>query len=327
MKKLIFTALAMLTLASTHTICVGALELSLEENRGESGTIGYVDIERVFKEFSGTLNAREEFISEIKKKEETISRRKMAVYTLKAEIAKLKQEKEFALTLPGLLKTREQLSEEADNLKTAAVAVASAAASLQIVQASIQAAVANSTDTTAVANSTDTAAVANSTDTAAASISTDTVAGSTVPPQAVQAPAPAAVPSSLIPPVTPPAAASALPGLSIDMPGISKVPTSHFKFSVSTSVPEIDAAINAKEAELKDKENSLRLYQRQAEVELLEYESHKSELILGRIYLALKELAVREEVSVIVDKRSILFGHSAVNLTDKLLKKLEESPI
>ncbi|MBI4802312.1 MAG: OmpH family outer membrane protein [Elusimicrobia bacterium] len=296
-----------------------ALELSLEENRGESGTIGYVDIDRVFKEFSGTLNAREEFISEIKKKEETILRRKMAVYTLKAEIAKLKQEKEFALTLPGLLKTREQLEEETAALRAAAVALTSAAAYYQTVQTSLQAA-ASSTDTVsdstaAVSNSTaavsnSTAAVSNST--AAVSISTDpaAVAGSTVSPQAVQA-----------------STAAGLTGFGIDMPGISSVPTTHFKFSISTSAPEIDAAINAREAELKDKEDSLKLFQRQAEVELLGYESHKSELILGRIYLALKELAVKEEVSVIVDKRSILFGHSAVDLTDKLLKKLEESPI
>ena len=39
-----------------------ALELLLEENRGESGTIGYVDIDRVFKEYSGTTGAREDFL-------------------------------------------------------------------------------------------------------------------------------------------------------------------------------------------------------------------------------------------------------------------------
>ena len=46
--------------------------------------------------------------------------------------------------------------------------------------------------------------------------------------------------------------------------------------------------------------------------ELLEYESHRSEILLGRIYRP-KELAAKEEVSVIVDKRNILFGHSAVD--------------
>ncbi|OGS50760.1 MAG: hypothetical protein A3J79_02270 [Elusimicrobia bacterium RIFOXYB2_FULL_62_6] len=108
------------------------------------------------------------------------------------------------------------------------------------------------------------------------------------------------------------------------MPGVARVPASYFKFSVSTAVPEIDAVLSAKEAELKQKEDALRLYQRQVEKELLEYESHRSEILLGRIYIALKELAIKEEVSVIVDKRNILFGHAAVDLTGKLLEKLEE---
>jgi Skp family chaperone for outer membrane proteins len=108
------------------------------------------------------------------------------------------------------------------------------------------------------------------------------------------------------------------------MPGVTRVPVSYFKFSVSTAVPEIDAAIASKEEELKQKEDALRLFQRQVEKELLEYESHRSEILLGRIYLTLKEMAAKEGVSVVVDKRSILFGHSAVDLTDKLLDALEE---
>lgn len=234
-----------------------ALELSLEENRGESGTIGYVDIDRVFKEYSGTLNAREEFLSEIRKKEETVNQRKAHIYTLKAEIAKLKQEREFALTLPGLLKTQEQMDKASKPEQPA--------------------------------------------------VSTTTITGSTNT-------IPAEVPHGL----------AGMPGMGIDMPGINKVPVNYFKFSVSTAIPEIDAALGSKETELRQREDELKLYQRQIELELLEYESRKTELILGRIYLALKELAVKEEVSVIVDKRNILFGHNAVDLTDKLLKKLEE---
>jgi len=118
---------------------------------------------------------------------------------------------------------------------------------------------------------------------------------------------------------------AAVTGGMIDLPGISNVPMNYFKFSVSTSVPEIDAAITSKETDLKQKEDDLKLYQRQVESELLEFESHRSEILLGRIYLALKELAVKEGVSVVMDKRNILFGHSAVDLTDKLLKQMEET--
>ncbi len=257
MKKIIFAALLALV-----PLKAAALELLLEENRGESGTIGYVDIDRVFKEYSGTTGAREEFITEIKKKEDALNAKKTYTFTLKAEIAKLRQEREFALTLPSLLETQKSVAEAA-----------------AAVQASSQAAAQAST--------------------------------SAAQPPAASTAVPAGV--------------AALPGMDgIDMPGVSKVPVAHFKFSVSTSVPEIDLALQKKEAELKAKEEDLRYSQKQAEKELLDFESRKSELLLGRIYTALKELAVKEEVSVIVDKRSILFGQNAVDLTGKLLKKLEE---
>lgn len=259
MKKLLFIALLALAPRGAR-----ALELSLEENRGESGTIGYVDIDRVFKEYSGTTGAREEFISEIKKKEDAVNSKKTAIFTLKAEIAKLRAERELALTLPSLLETQRSVAE------AAAVKVSSLP-----VQASTE----------------------------AAHVSTA---------------APAALPAEL----------QGLPGMDgIDMPGVAKVPVNHFKFSVSTSVPEIDSALAKKDEELRTREEELRVFQRMAERELLEYESHKSEILLGRIYVALKELAVKEEVSVIVDKRNILFGQNAVDLTGKLLKKLEENGI
>lgn len=260
MRKLLFIALL-----TALPLSAGALELLLEENRGESGTIGYVDIDRVFKEYSGTTGAREEFISEIKKKEDSVNSKKTAIFTLKAELAKLRQEREFALTLPSLMETQRSVA-EASAAKT----------SDQLAQ----------TPAGAVQTSTQTAAVSTA--------------------------APAALPQGL-------------PGLDgIDMPGVTKVPVNRFKFSVSTSVPEIDAALAKKEEELRTKEEELRTFQRLAERELLEYESHKSEILLGRIYVALKELATKEEVSVIVDKRNILFGQNAVDLTGKLLKKLEE---
>lgn len=283
MKKLLFVFL--LALPAPHA---GALELLLEENRGESGTIGYVDIDRVFKEYSGTTGAREEFLYEIKKKEDALNAKKTAIFTMKAELAKLRQEREFALTLPSLLETQRSVAE---------AAAATEAAAKSLAEARAAAALLASTDTVTAS----TAAVAASTGTA---------------PAGVAQPVPAA--AEIVP--------AGLPGMGgIDMPGIAKVPVSHFKFSVSTSVPEIDAAITRKTTELAVKEEDLRQAQRQSERELLEYESRKTEILLGRIYVALKELAVKEEVSVIVDKRNILFGQNAVDLTGKLLKRLEDN--
>lgn len=268
MKTLLLTAILALVPAGA-----GALELLLQENRGESGTIGYVDIDRVFKDYSGTAGAREDFLAEIKKKEDALNSKKTAIFTLKAEMAKLRQEREFALTLPSLLETQRSVEQAAAEARAAAAALAAASA-------------------LPVAASTDTPA--------AAEIVLSTAAPSALP--------------------------EALPGMGgIDMPGVARVPVTHFKFSISTSVPEIDAALQKKEAETVTREAELRQAQRQAERELLEYESRKGELLLGRIYVALRELAIKEEVSVVVDKRNILYGQDAVDLTGKLLKKLEET--
>lgn len=302
MKKLFF-----IFFLAFPVLQAGALELLLEENRGESGTIGYVDIDRVFKEYSGTTGAREDFISEIKKKEELLNSKKTPIFTLKAEIAKLRQEREFALTLPSLLETQRSVEEAA-----AATAAAAEAAKLAAA-ASAQAAAA-----AAQAVQVSTAAVLVSTENAQAS--TGTVQASTMTVQVPAAPQTVAQPPAATPTVI------SLPGMGgIDMPGIAKVPVTHFKFSVSTSVPDIDAALSRKESELAAREDELRSLQRQTERELLEYESRKSEILLGRIYVALKELAIKEEVSVIIDKRNILFGQKAVDLTGKLLKKLEDN--
>ena len=300
----------------------GALELSLEENSGESGTVGYVDIDRVFKEYSGTQDAREAFLGEIKKKEESVNQRKRGVYALKAEIAKLRQERAFALTLPSLLATEEQLNRAA----------------------------AARTEAAGVADSTSPAAgtpppdadeparpeAAQGTGGPAAEPSGTEV--STGAPAAV---APMPAPETLPGMAPAPAAASAVreqpqpaqsaeparpaPVPLADLPGAPPSPSTCFKFSVSTSVPEIDAAIAAKESELQIKEEELRMYQKQVEKELLEYESRRSEILLGRIYVALKELAVKAGVSVVEDKRKILFGHPAVDLTEELLLALEET--
>jgi Skp family chaperone for outer membrane proteins len=323
--KNLSAALCALTLITARA---AALELSLEENKGESGTVGYVDIDRVFKEYSGTLAAREEFLGEIKRKEGSVNQRKHEVFSLKADISKLRQEREFAMTLPSLFATADSINAAAQPAPAADAPAAEPASSTAATETSaVQERAAAPSTAQPAAGLMNIPPADELVSTAAAARSEVPALSAAVPPAAQPEPvkpdqeaaAPAAAPAQAAAPVQLP---PGLPG--IDMPGISKVPVSYFKFSVSTSVPEIDAAISAKETELRNKEDALKLYQRQIERELLEYESHKSEILLGRIYIALKELAIREGVSVIVDKRSILFGHSAVDLTDPLLSALEE---
>ena len=56
---------------------------------------------------------------------------------------------------------------------------------------------------------------------------------------------------------------------------------------------------------------------------MVDIESKRSEMLLGRIYAAVKETAVESGVSVVIDKTAILFGQGSVDLTDRVLKKLE----
>ena len=350
MKKLTLFLAVLAFFAASRAV---ALELSLEENKGESGTIGYVDIDRVFKEFSGTSNARDEFLAEIKAKEDSLNLKKQAIFSLKADIAKLRQEREFALTLPGLMRQADEISaataanavnaaenssphisvaDSANGLRQASVSTQTVPVQLSTGmvqsnlpvtnsasgprQASVSAADSASGPRQASVSS-DTAKTrlpATTIKTASPLISTQTAAAQLSDTAVSSRSAPAALPAGL-------------PGMAGLDTAASRVPADYFKFSVSTSAAEIDSAIAAKEADLAKKQEDLHLFQRQTEKELLDYETHKSEMILGRIYIALQELAIKEGVSVVVDKRTILFGHSAVDLTGKLIEKLEENPI
>jgi Skp family chaperone for outer membrane proteins len=44
--------------------------------------------------------------------------------------------------------------------------------------------------------------------------------------------------------------------------------------------------------------------------------------VLARLYRAVSEVARRDGVSVVVDKSAILYGHPAVDLTDRVLAHL-----
>ncbi len=271
MKKTLFICLALLPLNA------GALELFLEENRGESGTVGYVDMDRVFREYSGTTGAREEFLSEVRKREGELDAAKKRIFALKAEIARLRQEREFAAALPLFF------GEDAAQESSSATARGAGPSTGEEPALSTAAA-------------------------------------------ALPGMSPAGAPASLAAETALPAAEAQRPAGQqpmIYMPGVGAVSLEKFRMSVSTSAADIEAAIADREKSLEKSESELRAEQRKAEKDLLARESKKTEEILGRIYFLLRELAVSEGVSVVIDKRSILFGHAAVDLTGKLIEMLE----
>jgi len=240
-RKFLALFAVMLFAAQAH-----ALELTLEENRGESGSIGYVDIERIFAEHPETLKAKEEFKTEIKIREDLINRRKQEIFNIKAELNKLRQEREFRKAFPVQI--------------TPPAASAPVEAPPQEIPAGVVVSSAADSDSDAVSVST------------------------------AAAPAPVAAEA---------------------------------KLSSAAASVDIDARIAEKEKELQEKEKALKSFQKTAEKELLQMEGRRSEIILGRIYFILKDIAVSQGLSVVVDSKTILYGQTAVDLTDDLLVRLK----
>jgi Skp family chaperone for outer membrane proteins len=58
------------------------------------------------------------------------------------------------------------------------------------------------------------------------------------------------------------------------------------------------------------------------EAELTRIETATSRSLLGEIYKKVQDIARSEGVSIIIDKKSILYGNGAVDLTDKLIEAL-----
>jgi len=92
---------------------------------------------------------------------------------------------------------------------------------------------------------------------------------------------------------------------------------------MAAKIQQLDQDITDKTKLLEAKEADFKVYEDQAEKSLLDLESRKTEILLGRIYGAIQEVSRSEGLSVVVDKSQILFGHQGVDLTEKVLKKLK----
>ena len=121
---------------------------------------------------------------------------------------------------------------------------------------------------------------------------------------------PSTLPSTLPDPLSPsPAAAPAAPS-------IPAGPT------IAERLAELDVKIATRQAELSRAEAELDRERLNAERNLLDSEGRKTDQVLARLYRAISEVARREGVSVVLDKTTTLYGHPAVDLTDKVLRQL-----
>ncbi|MBI2363036.1 MAG: hypothetical protein HYV15_06610, partial [Elusimicrobia bacterium] len=91
-------ALALALLAAAAPLA--ALEISLEENRGERGSIGYVDLQAVFRRFPETQKAKQSYAEIVRQAEEQVNLRKAELIRLRSELSNLRAEREAAAQAP-----------------------------------------------------------------------------------------------------------------------------------------------------------------------------------------------------------------------------------
>jgi Skp family chaperone for outer membrane proteins len=313
MKKTIITAM-LLGLGAA----VSALEVSLEENKAERGSIGYVDLKKIFRLYPETHKAKQSYAEIVRQAEEQVNLRKAELLAMRAELSKLKVEKELVEKTP----------------------IPAAEPAVQV--------------------STPAAVEVSSTSVHAPDASPD---GAQDPrSQLGQLPGMGPLPDDIQPDAAPPAAvqASTAPAapvptdapLVIDIPGVTESPIVVDPGAAAVSTPtaaaapppdasaaqqalaardkrlkELDDAVTAKQNEIAEKERLFDSYQAQVEKDLIDIESRRAEILLGKIYDAVREVARENGVSVVVDKGQILFGQNSVDLTDKVVKKLKETSL
>lgn len=81
-------------------------------------------------------------------------------------------------------------------------------------------------------------------------------------------------------------------------------------------------SIVAMKNDLQQKQLEYEDLRKQAAADLATFETQQNQLILGRIYEALRDLAAEEQITLVVDKSAILFGAANVDLTEKLQVKV-----
>lgn len=111
-----------------------------------------------------------------------------------------------------------------------------------------------------------------------------------------------------------------LPGLAPEPGAWTPPPTSPV---AAPPLAELERKLSEKTALLESKEAEFRTYQAQVEKNLLDLEERRTEILLGKIYAAVQAVARSEGISIVVDKGQILFGHKAVDLTERVLQRLK----
>lgn len=299
------------TIALILALCgaAQAMEISLEENRGQRGSIGYVDLQAVFRRFPEVGRAKQSYAEIVRQAEEQVNLKKAELIRLRADISTLKAERDAASRAPLYVPPPAPAPAPVAPLPEPTAlpeAAPEPAATPAPVEAAAPAEPASPLTGLPGMSSNEPLRIA--------------IPG--MPEETLSAAAPTATPPAAAAPAAAPVVAAPAPVPSAAEAQAQAQAEEQLRRR-DAKVKEFDASIAAKEAELASKQGALGGYQAQVEKDLVNIESKRSELLLGRIYAAVKDTAVENGVSVVIDKTAILFGQGSVDLTDKVLKKLE----
>ena len=293
---------------------VQALEVSLEENKAQRGSIGYVDMQKLFRLYPETQKAKQNFEEVLRQAEEQVNLRKAELIGLRADVIRLRLERDAAAKLANGILPAPAPKDPGATTPAAAHPAPDAKPAPAVPTGPAAGVGASTSATTAVPASSATAAAPASSTMTAVQASSAAAPGV----QASSATASAAASQTASSEEKKPIPLANLPGLGPD----AFAPSPDAAKAVQT-LNELESKLAEKSRVLQDKEAEFKTYQAQVEKNLIELEDKRTEILLGKIYHAVQEVAREEGVSVVVDRSQILFGQQAMDLTDKVLKKLK----
>jgi Skp family chaperone for outer membrane proteins len=316
----LFASLCLFGSALLSAAPARAIELSLEENRAERGSVGYVDMQRLFKASPDASRAREGLEELVRQAEERVNAKKSELIHMRQDLSALKIERDDLARSTPTVSIPVPLPVKAPAPKPKPVVEAPKPAPKPAVVV----------DTTPVTALPPAAPVAVTTQPVPAPL-TINLPGLTNGPLNLERPGSSPLnPTRSAPPPEAPAVSTAPAKVQEPLPPVDA------PAAASTTVPspvaagptlsqrllEYDGRIFAKQTELDRLQGDLDRERIGAEHALLDAEGRKTDQVLAKLYRAISEVAKREGVSVVVDKSATLYGHPAVDLTDKVLKQL-----
>ncbi len=87
-------------------------------------------------------------------------------------------------------------------------------------------------------------------------------------------------------------------------------------------IPSPGPSLMEREAELSKKQSELEVYIGTAEEEVRQMEEGKTMTLMARIYKTLEDISAKQGYAVVMDRDNILYGETAIDITDQLIQKL-----